>query len=165
MKNSLEPYLNHHLAGTAGALVLLDEIISRHESAEEIHYFSMLRDEVQGEQNFLRGLLESAKMEVSKILEYADAVTARGSRSGITLQGISTGELGLLESLEVLALGFQGKRLMWKALAALAPQIPAWKNVDFAALERATLRQRDGVEERRMACVRKALWQVLAEAS
>lgn len=165
MKNSLEPYLNHHLTGSAGALVLLDEIISRQELPEEIRYFKTLRDEVKGEQDFLRGLLESAHLEVSKILEYADAVTARGSRTGLALQGISKDELGLLDALEVLALGFQGKRLLWKALEAAAPSIPAWRNIDFKTLERAAVRQRDGVEKRRMAFVRKALWQALEEAS
>jgi len=165
MKNSLEPYLNHHLTGSAGALVLLDEIISRQELPEEIRYFQMLRDEVKGEQNFLRGLVESAHLKVSNILEYADAVTVRGSRTGLVMQGISNDDLGLLDALELLTLGFQGKRLLWKALEAAAPSIAAWRNVDFKALERAAARQRDGVEMRRMAFVRQALWQALAEAS
>jgi len=165
MKNSLEPYLNHHLTGLAGALVLLDEIISRQELPEEIRYFRMLRDEVEGERDFLRGLLESAHLEVSKILEYADAVNARGSRTGLAIQGISNDELGLLEALEVLALGFQGKRLLWKALEAAAPTIGPWRNVDFKALERAAVRQREGVEQRRVAFFRQILWQALAEAS
>jgi hypothetical protein len=76
-------------------------------------------------------------------------------------EGFEPGELGLFEALEMLALGVQGKRLLWVALREIAPAYPAWKDVNFADLELEAIRQRDGVEAWRIEVVRDVFGTVL----
>jgi hypothetical protein len=64
------------------------------------------------------------------------------------------GELGRFEACEMLALGIQGKRLLWRGLAEIAPFHPGWHAFDFHTLERDAERQRDAVEEERMKAAR-----------
>lgn len=62
--------------------------------------------------------------------------------------------------MEVLALGIQGKRLLWVMMAELAPFISEWGGVDFAGLELEAIAQRDAVEKRRVEAGVDALLEV-----
>ena len=57
----------------------------------------------------------------------------------------------------MLALGIQGKRLLWAMLAELAPALPEWQGIPFADLELEAIKQRDAVEERRIHHGRESL--------
>ncbi len=56
----------------------------------------------------------------------------------------------------MLAIGIQGKRLLWVMLGEIAPQVPGWRGIRFADLESAAIQQRDAVELRRLAADRDA---------
>ena len=56
----------------------------------------------------------------------------------------------------MLAIGIQGKRLLWVMLGEIAPQFPSWRDIHFADLELAAIQQRDAVEVRRLAAGRDA---------
>jgi hypothetical protein len=59
-------------------------------------------------------------------------------------------DLGHFEALELLTLGIQGKRVLWKALAVVAPYYASWVIYDFKALEQRAIEQRDRVETKRL---------------
>ena len=61
-----------------------------------------------------------------------------------------------LESLELLVIGIQGKRSLWRALAAVAPTFSALNDVDFARMELRAEDQQGRVEEHRLNCARRA---------
>jgi hypothetical protein len=61
----------------------------------------------------------------------------------------------MLEALETLALGIQGKAGLWRALAAV--HVPQARPLDLAALEQRALKQFERVEAMRLQSARAAL--------
>ncbi|MES2475796.1 MAG: hypothetical protein V4640_08445 [Verrucomicrobiota bacterium] len=127
------------------------------DDAEARDFFITLKSQVESDQAILEKLLRSLKMNSSGPLLVASEVTSRIGRLRLMWKGFKPGEMGLLEGLELLALGIQGKRLLWLALKELSPLYPEWNDVDFTTLELEAIRQRDGVEKRRLQAVRKTL--------
>jgi hypothetical protein len=63
----------------------------------------------------------------------------------------------MFEALEMLALGVQGKRLLWLVMQEIQPWFPEWSDYDFANLELEAIRQRDGVEVWRIEAAKESL--------
>jgi hypothetical protein len=157
MSQELERYLNDHLAGSSGALLLIGHLIETAETAEARDFFGNLRDEVAADQKLLEQLLESAAMKTSATLKIAGEVTGRVGLLKLMWEGFQPGELGRFEALEMLAIGIQGKRLLWLALAEISPWFPEWREFNFAALELQAISQRDEVEKWRIKAAVEAL--------
>jgi hypothetical protein len=157
MDQDLQRYLNDHLAGSEGALILIQDLADRQEEESEKQFFLEIKSKVAGDQTVLKSLLENAGLEKSALLQIAGSVTARAGRIKLMWEGMECGKLGMFEALEMLALGIQGKRLLWVVLGEIAPYFPEWKGVNFADLELEAIAQRDSVEERRVATGREAL--------
>lgn len=62
-----------------------------------------------------------------------------------------------LEALDALSAGIEGKRLLWRALAAAAEDAPALHGVDYERLTGRAEEQRDRVETLRRDAARRAL--------
>lgn len=67
------------------------------------------------------------------------------------------GPLRLLEALEALSLGIEGKGAMWRALAAAAKEEPVLQVADYEGLARRAEEQRRRVEAVRLEAARRAL--------
>ena len=67
------------------------------------------------------------------------------------------GPLRLLETLEAVSVGIEGKRLLWLALAAAAESAPELRVTDYGRLERRAEEQRQRVEVLRPEAARTAL--------
>ncbi|HSF43371.1 MAG TPA: hypothetical protein VLT87_26460, partial [Thermoanaerobaculia bacterium] len=65
--------------------------------------------------------------------------------------------LHLLEALDALSLGIEGKKILWRALAAAAEDAPALQGVDYEGLTRRAEEQRRRVEALRLDAARRAL--------
>lgn len=156
MNQGLERYLNDHLAGSCAAVVLIKDLAARQETGSERDFFLNLQASVEDDQVLLRRLMEKGEMEESKALQVAGAITAKAGRLKLLWEGLDPGELGMFEALEMLSIGIQGKRLLWVMLGEIAPQVPGWRDIRFAELESAAIRQRDAVDVRRLAAGRKA---------
>jgi hypothetical protein len=76
--------------------------------------------------------------------------------NSIALGNCTGGQLARLEKLEALALGIEGKRALWRALLAVAEEIPALRNVDLVRLDQRADDQRTRVEVRRIEAAREA---------
>jgi hypothetical protein len=157
MDNPLECYLNDHLAGSCGAISMIEELACRQEDETGKHFFEGLKSSVEKDQELLRELLKKAGMEESKTMQVAGGITARAGKLKLMWEGLDPGELGMFEALEMLALGIQGKRILWVMLGDIAPLYPEWSGVDFNDLELQAIRQRDAVEVRRLDAGRHAL--------
>ncbi|MFL5245787.1 MAG: hypothetical protein ACJ8FY_27250, partial [Gemmataceae bacterium] len=67
------------------------------------------------------------------------------------------GPLHLLEILDGLSIGIEGKRLLWLALAAACEENPSLKGPDYPYLEGRAKEQRRSVEIVRLEAARQAL--------
>jgi hypothetical protein len=157
MKQELERYLNDHLAGATGALLVIQHLADHVENPEARDFFIGLKAEVQADRDLLEDLLASAGLNSSTILKIAGDMTARLGLMKLMWEGTDPGELGLFEALEMLALGVQGKRLLWLALREITPWFPEWNGHNFAELELKAIQQRDGIERWRIEAAREAL--------
>ena len=158
MNHDLTDYLNHHLAGSQTAVAVLDELARRTEDDEQRHtFFTRLKGEIEGDQDQLRAVLEAAGLKEKTLPQLAGKLGGTASRLGFGIEGMDTGDLGLLESLEMLALGIEGKRLLWILLDEIAHEFPEWDRICFGDLERRAELQRQAVENLRLKAARAAL--------
>lgn len=63
----------------------------------------------------------------------------------------------MFEALEMLALGIQGKRLLWTVMQRIQPWFNEWGGLDFQQFELEAIRQRDAVEEYRVCAAQESL--------
>lgn len=157
MNPELARYLNDHLAGSSGALLLIDQLVETMDDPAAREDMSRLKEEVIKDRELLEDLLEKGGSDASGLLKAAGDITARMGLVKLWWEGMKPGELGMFEALEVLALGVQGKRLLWKAMDAISQRIPGWKDMDFKRLEEDALRQRDRVERWRIKAAKETL--------
>lgn len=151
MDNELTRYINDHLAGSSGALLLIKELAENHDIPEASEFFTRLHGHVLEDRTTLEGLLEQVDKAPSALLKAAGGVAARVGGLKLMWEKVEPGHLGMFEALEMLALGIQGKRLLWVVCGEISPWFPEWAHMDFAALEAEALRQRDEVEKWRIA--------------
>lgn len=157
MENPLERYLNDHLAGAGGAVTLIGDLAGRQEADDERRFYLELKEKVSADQQFLKDLIQRAGMEETVMARLAGGLTSRAGKLKLMWEGLEPGKLGNFEALEMLALGIQGKKLLWTVLGEVAPLYPEWEGVDFGALKQEAKRQRDEVEQRRLNAGREAL--------
>ena len=152
----LATYLNDHLAGSVGALDLIDHLARGSDAPDEVSFFRRLHAEITAEQTQLRELLRDVGGDESGVRKAAGWVAEKVSR--LKLKWDDPGDDGLrrFEALEALALGITGKRSLWTTLAAVAGAIPAARHLDFAELQRRSEEQYAAVEGRRLAAAREA---------
>jgi hypothetical protein len=158
MKNKvLTTYLNDHLAGSVAALELLDHLAALHSGPDRERLFLALRSEVEQDQNVVQGLLEGVGGKESRVRQAAAWLTEKLGQAKLKLDDPGSGELRVLEALETLGLGIQGKLALWRALSAAADGVPQLKALDFARLERRATEQHERVEAERLRIARVAL--------
>jgi len=152
-RERLRTYLNDHLAGSVGAIELLDEVIEHHSEDRFGNIFRDWRGEIQADQAALRNLIRKLGAEESAVRKAGAWVAEKFSRIKI---GDLDDSAGLLQALEALALGITGKRLLWRSLAAIAPDYPALQGTDFGELEKRAQEQFERVETLRLEMAREA---------
>ena len=151
---NLSSYLNDHLAGSVGALELLDRLIETYQGKPLEPFFADLRDEIDADQETLKKLIAELGEEESTVRKAGAWVMEKFSRGKIQLGGEGEERMGLFLALEGLALGIHGKRSLWRALAAAAETIPSLRNQDYVTLERRAVEQHDRVEAKRLEVAR-----------
>ncbi|MCW1912962.1 hypothetical protein OJ996_05230 [Luteolibacter sp. GHJ8] len=157
MDQELQRYLNDHLAGSAGAIGLIQKLATTAEDPAEAAFFHSLERKVEADRALLKDLIALLGQSSSSVLETAGSITGAASRLKLGWEGMEPGQLGRFEAMELLALGIQGKRLLWLMLAELAPCVPEWEGKNFTELELEAINQRDSVEELRIVAGRDAL--------
>jgi hypothetical protein len=147
---ALAAYLREHLTGSDAAIQVVERLRLTHAGSQEGRLFASLFDEFREEREVVRLLLEQIGAAAHSVKRLA------GQASGPVLIAASRGERGdlsLFRTLESLAIGVQGKRVMWRALHALLGEEPIPSVRSLAGLEAMAVRQWDAIEERRLALV------------
>ena len=148
--DNLTSYLNDHLAGSVGALELVDRLIDTYRGKRLEKFFGELRSEIEADQETLKELIASFGEKESAIRKAGAWVVEKLSRAKIQLSETREGEMGLFLALEGLALGIHGKQTLWRALSAASATIPGLCGLDYDRLEKRALEQYERVEGRRL---------------
>jgi hypothetical protein len=141
-------YINDHLAGSVAALEMLEHLIKANAGQPLASFFADLAHDIKADQQVLKQMLGNARQKESLFRKMAAWVTEKFARSKFKLAGEKVGGLGLVQALEMLALGIRGKELLWRALAT--SHWPMVHDVDLARLERRAIEQQERVEEKRL---------------
>ena len=156
MSENLGTYLNDHVVGSVLALELLDHLIELPEAPDR-KLLTQLRIEIQEDQDVLRQLLRSVGAKESTARKAAAWLTEKLGRAKLRIDESGSGELRMLEGLETLALGIQGKLALWRSLATLGDAVPPLKTLDLARLQSRALEQFERVDRLRLDAVRRIL--------
>jgi hypothetical protein len=147
---NLTSYLNDHLAGSVGALELLDRLIEVYEEKPLGIFFQELRNDIHEDQEKLRNLIHGAGAEESAVRKAGAWLVEKISRAKMPVSESSEDEMGLFLALEALALGIMGKKSLWQALQAASAAIPQLAGLDYPTLENRAVEQSERVDAKRL---------------
>lgn len=150
----LSDYLNDHLAGSVGALELLDRMVEACADKPLERFFRDLRDDVHRDQEQLRELMQKLGVTESTVRKTGAWLAEKLTRSKIDPGDGSNEETGVFLALEALVLGITGKRSLWRALQAASRTVPALARLDYSGLEKRSIEQCERVEARRLEIAR-----------
>jgi hypothetical protein len=150
----LSDYLNDHLAGSVGALELLDRLIEACQNKPLERFFRDLREDIHQDQEQLKELMQKLGVEESAVRKAGAWVVEKLSRPKIELGDGSKEEIGIFLALETLVLGITGKRSLWRALHSASRTVPALARLDYSGLEKRAIEQCEKVEARRLEIAR-----------
>jgi hypothetical protein len=152
--NDLGDYLNDHLAGSVGALELLDRLVETYEGKPLERFFRDLREDIRQDQEQLKELIAKLGIAESAARKAGAWFVEKLSRPKIDIGDGEKPEIGLFVGLEALVLGITGKRSLWRALHAASRTMPALARLDYSGLEKRAIEQCERVEARRLELAR-----------
>lgn len=146
------------------AISLLDRLIEVHRDTPLSRTLQYLHSEICADQDALKSLIEQTG-STSTLSVAAGWLAEKAGRLKIWKEGEELGSVGLLEALEILALGITGKRLLWIVLK-VHPWSEQWSRGGFELdhLERRAVEQFERVEALRLESARAAFAGVNAAA-
>jgi hypothetical protein len=149
----LAVYLNDHLAGSAAGLRLAKRCLERERGTELGQRLETLVDEIDEDRDVLERIMARVGATPNPVKQAAasGAILFTTLKNRLPVLGSGSGEVSRLEEIELLSLGIEGKRLLWRALGALAKTDARLKGFGFATLERRAKAQRDLLEPVRLA--------------
>ena len=150
----LASYLNDHLAGSVGALDLLEHCAHLHDGKPLGDFFMDIEAEIRADQEKLREVMRSLRIEESDLRKAGAWVAEKAGRARLIIAGDEPGSLGLVLTLEGLIMGVTGKKLLWRALAAA--NLPQLNGYDFDELQRRAEQQIERIEAERIRAVLEA---------
>lgn len=153
MHDPLATYLKDHHAGARFAIGLLERLREENASGEWLRFATELLQDIKDDRAQLEELVARAGTGRSSPIKEGGAwIAERGARLKLSA---TRGVLGQLQTLEVLALGIQGKLALWNALSAISNDDARLRDVDFERLKERAHSQHARVEERRLALARR----------
>jgi hypothetical protein len=153
----LRIYLNDHLAGATAGLALARRCLSRNRSGALGDFLRELVREIEEDRHALEEVMRRvgarrnpAKRAAARLLERAGLAKLNGRLTGYS-------DLSRLLELEGLSAGVEAKRLLWISLRATLGSDPRLAGLDFDRLAERARRQRERLEEHRLAAAERAL--------
>jgi hypothetical protein len=153
---NLSTYLSDHLAGSVVALELLDHLLTLPSGVDRKDLLSV-RTDIEEDQRVLRQLLQELGTKESRVRKAAAWVTEKLAQAKLRFDDAGGGELQVLEALETLALGIQGKLALWQALASVGGTVQQLQKLDFARLQQRAISQFERVDAARLRSAQAAL--------
>jgi hypothetical protein len=152
---SLAVYLRDHLAGSAAAVEILRGLRDEHADEPLGRFASDLLIEVERDRVTLETLIERIGGGTSALKETTAWLAAKLSRFKLGRE--LSDELGVLEALEVVALGILGKRALWDSLSMIGATDARLRGLDLPTLIEHAMAQHARVEKERLKAARSAL--------
>ena len=141
---ALTAYLHNHLSGADAAIEVVARLGRTCAGTPQARLFESLHRRFLHDRRVVEGLLSDLNES------HGSAKRAAGRAAGKALRlvlGSTPDDLRLLQALEGLAIGVQGKRSMWRALQTVRPPLRA----SLAELEADAVKQWDEIEVHRLA--------------
>jgi hypothetical protein len=159
----LSTYLNDHLTGSTFAVELAGHAASKNAGTALGDFLAALRTEIEEDRHTLMKVMAALGTAVDRLKRPVAWLAEKVARLKPNGRLVGYAPLGRLEELELLAIGIEGKRLLWVALAdthaqAVGPEL-------LADLIARAERQRADVEQYRLAAAREALVELPADAA
>jgi hypothetical protein len=154
--DTLSAYLNDHLAGSIGAVAMVERAIEENAGNLFGRRLEEILKEIKKDQVVLQNLIERVGSKESSLKKAGAWLAEKAGRVKLGGTG-EPGELARLEVLETLGIGMQGRRGLWRALRVVAKKYPALRDLDLDLLERRAVEQHDRVEEWRLEAAREVL--------
>jgi hypothetical protein len=148
MSDSLATYLNDHLGGAQIAIELLDAMRERNDDEKFREFASALLPEIQADDQTLRSIAEKVGAGSSAAKKAGGWLLEKFAR--LKLGHTGSTDFELFESLELLAVGIQGKLCLWKALRAASGLDSRLREYAFDQLVRRAEQQYEKVEDQRL---------------
>lgn len=148
----LATYLNDHLAGSETALELLEHLEQSHAGTPEAALAAELRADILEDRRELEALIARRGAAVSRTRKMAGWLAEKAAQLKLKVDDPAGGPLRRLEVFEAVSLGVEGKRLLWRSLAAALPGA-----ADYGRLEQRAEEQRRRLEAARLAAAQAAL--------
>jgi hypothetical protein len=148
MSEPLVIYLNDHLAGAQIAVQLLESMRNQNDDQEFRQFASVLLPEIQADDQTLRHIAEKIGSGPSGIKQVGGWLLEKAARLKLGHTGSKSFEL--FQSMELLALGIQGKLSLWKALRMALGQDTHLRGYDFDSLIVRAQEQYDRAEGQRL---------------
>jgi hypothetical protein len=153
----LATYLNDHLAGSETALELLEHLAAAQADTPLKPFFEQLHADVLADRQELEALMARLQIAESRTRKATAWLAEKAGQLKLRLDDPADGALRLLEGLEALEIGIEGKRALWRALAAVAEDARELQDVDYARLEQRAQEQHDRVDVVRLDVAKAAL--------
>jgi hypothetical protein len=153
----LAVYLNDHLAGAVSALEILETLEQQPDAPDLNRFAAELRTEIAEDRDELERLMCRADIAQSTARRAAAWISEKAVELKVRVDDPNGGSLRIFELIEIVALGIDGKRALWAALATAAAGVPALKGVDYSRLSERADAQRQTTEVRRLQWATTAL--------
>jgi hypothetical protein len=150
-RGSWVAYLNDHLSGSDAATAVVSKLARSHAGTRAGDVCAWLLPQLEAERDFVRSLVTrtgaGAAVSSKRLAGYAAGVGAQA------LAGGDPGELSLFRTFESLAIGVQGKRLLWRAARERLPLDAHDARARFHHLERTAIEQWERLDACRLSLV------------
>jgi hypothetical protein len=140
-------YLNDHLAGSIGAMEMVQDLIETHQGKPLERFLRPLLEDIQSDQGELRSIMDGLGVKESKVRKAGAWMAEKASRLKLGMADSGEANLALLQSLETLSIGIMGKRQLWRTLEATIAATVRQVGLDLVRLERRAAEQFERVEK------------------
>jgi hypothetical protein len=145
----LATYLNDHLAGATAGVELARRARGQNEGTSLGRFLDELTSEIEQDRETLKTIMARLEVGTDRFKVAAGWVGEKAGRLKPNNRLFGYSPLSRLIELEGLALGVEGKRSLWQSLRHLDDSRLA--EFDFESLLERARRQRDALQERRLA--------------
>jgi len=145
MSDNLADYLNDHLAGSEFALGLLDLLREQNPGKPLAAFALEMLTQIREDKTFLQGIIDRAGVAPSAIKQAASWLGSKLSELKFTPDAFGT-----FRALETLALGIDGKAILWQTLASLSTTDPRLTGLSLDNMVARAKSQRQQIETQRI---------------
>lgn len=142
---NLHTYFNDHLAGSVAALSLAGDL-EKSKHSEFATFIRSLKRQIEEDQRLLKALIDELGGEESSVKAATAWLGEKLAAVKLELHPQEEDPLGTMEALEVLALGIEGKKLMWILLNEIGFNLAVETPLDLNQLAQKAAIQREDVE-------------------